>query len=108
MSAGARRGFTLVEVIVALMVLELGLVGCVATLLLAARVLNEARRLHVATQTATGVADSLLAGRASGGGERLAEWGRVRWTPGADGMDVRAEDRWGGTLVELWIPMETP
>jgi Tfp pilus assembly protein PilV len=98
------RGFTLVEVIVALAILEVGLIGCVATLVLSGRLLREARVQHAATQAAAEVADSLLAEGAGGEGARETEWGRVRWAAEAEGTGVLAEDSLGAVMVELWIP----
>src|SRR5690606_6597572 len=85
---GARRasGFTLIEVLVALALLELGLLGCMGTLLLAERHMAHAERLHVATQRAAGVADSLLAAGGFGEGEVDGSWGTLAWSGGGDGV----------------------
>jgi type II secretory pathway pseudopilin PulG len=102
--ASRARGFTLVEVVVALTILEVGLIGCVATLVLSSRLLREARVQHAATQLVAEVTDSLLAEGVAGGGARETEWGRVRWLAEAGGTGVLAEDSLGGVLVELWLP----
>ena len=106
MSGGAPRpgGFTLVEVLVALTLLAVGVLGAVGTLLGARRALLAAERLHVATQAAADVADSLLAGGEAGGGERSAAWGRVVWSVEAAGLRVRAEEAGGAPLLDWWVP----
>jgi prepilin-type N-terminal cleavage/methylation domain-containing protein len=106
--AGARRGFALVELLVALAILGVGLLGVVGTLLAARRALTSSEHLHVATQTAAGIADSLLAVRAPGAGMLATEWGRIRWSAEPDGIGVRAEDGDGAPLLEWWIPAESP
>ncbi len=99
-----RRGFTLVEVLVALAILEIGLVGAAGTLLAARRALTAAERLHRATQTAADVVDSLLAVGGSGSGQRDGEWGRVRWSAAGEGLDLLAETPAGAPLFVWWIP----
>ncbi len=98
------RGFSLVEVPVALVVLEVGLLGCAGTLVLAHRHLAAAERLHVATQAAAAVVDSLLAEGVPGSGEASSRWGTLRWSPTKDGILVRAEESSGAVLLDWWIP----
>ena len=106
--ARARAGFTLVEVVIALILLELGLVGCAQTLVLAQRHMAAAEGLHLATQRAAGVADSLLAAPAAAAGEAVEPWGTLRWAPGAGGLMLRAEDRSGRRVLEWWLPLAPP
>jgi prepilin-type N-terminal cleavage/methylation domain-containing protein len=103
-----RRGFTLVEVVVALTVLAVGLLGAVGTLLAAQRALLSAERLHLAGQAGAGVADSLLAERAAGAGRLDAEWGALRWSADDGGVRIIAEDPAGATLLEWWFPGPSP
>jgi prepilin-type N-terminal cleavage/methylation domain-containing protein len=100
-----RSGFSLIEVLVALVVLEVGLVGCAGTLVLAQRQMAAAERLHRATQAAAAAADSLLARDAVGSGESSGSWGRVTWSPADGGVLVRAEDPARAPLLEWWIPL---
>lgn len=101
----ARRhpGFTLVEVVVALVVLEVCVVGVASMLTLASRTLARAERLEAAVATVEGVLDSLRAIPAPVDGRRgLASGGVIVWIVGPDGaVTVRAESVDGRTLVEL-------
>ena len=103
-----RDGFTLVEVVVALTVLAVGLLGAFGTLLAAQRALISAERLHLAGQAGAGVADSLLAERATGAGRLDADWGTLRWSAADDGVRISAEDPAGATLLEWWFPVASP
>ena len=100
-----RSGFTLIEVLVALVLLEVGLVGSIGTLVLAQRQMATAERLHWATQATASKADSLLARDAVGAGESAEWWGRVTWSPAEGGVRLRAEDGAGAPLLDWWIPL---
>jgi type II secretory pathway pseudopilin PulG len=78
-------GFTLVEVVVALVVIEVGLLGVLGSLILAAQTLSQAEHLERATAEVHRVYDSLSVGALVGEGEREAPPGWLRWTVGADG-----------------------
>lgn len=80
------RGFTLVEVLVALVVLEVGLMGVVGTLLLAAGTLTRARRTDEATAALERIYDSLtVGGVAAGSGRVVLDGAEVRWTATGSG-----------------------
>ena len=75
-----KAGFTLVEVIIALVILQIGLLGSVTTVALATRTLTDASRVERTTATLEGVLDSLVrepeivaASRADG--PRRIHWG---------------------------------
>jgi len=80
------RGFSLVEVMVALVVLEVGLLGVVGTLALAARTLTRAELEEAGTAEVERVLDSLVtAGVTSGWGSVPSPGGVLRWTSTAGG-----------------------
>ena len=81
----AAGGFTLVEILVALVVLQVGLLGVLGSLVLAARTLTRAEALERAVVELHQVYDSLSSGAAPGEGERTSLAGRLRWVVGADG-----------------------
>lgn len=89
------RGFTLVELVVALVLFELLLLGAVGTLHLAATHAVRAETLERALWAAEAVADSLAF--ATGGSARSTAWGWVE--VGAD--RVAAFDSTGRALVEV-------
>ena len=73
-------GFTLVEILVALVLLEVGLLGAAGSLVLATRVLHRARDLEWAVQSAWSAVDSLVYFGATAGGEREEPFGSMRWS----------------------------
>lgn len=75
----ARQGFTLIETMVALIVLAVGVLGAAATATLAARLLREAEAREGATVFGSAVLDSLLLVEAPGEGERVEGRYRARW-----------------------------
>ena len=77
-------GFSLVEILVALVLLVLGLTGTTATLLLASRIQSRAWREGELVQRAGEVADSVV-GAGGGSGEMEVPGGVLRWTVPADG-----------------------
>lgn len=88
MRAGA-GGFSLVEVLVALVVLEVGLLGVVGMTVLAAGTMARAVERQRAAGSLEVVADSLLRYGVMGSGERELDLHRIRWSTGGDVTDVR-------------------
>ncbi len=79
-----RRGFTLIEVLVALILLEVGLLGVVGTLVLAARTLTRGELEERGIAAVERVLDSLsTAGVSSGEGRVTTPGGEVRWRAAA-------------------------
>lgn len=76
-----RGGFTLVEVIVALLVLELGLLAVAGLVSLSTRTLGRAVRVERAVAAIQAVADSLVGADEVDEGERSAPGTVVRWSP---------------------------
>lgn len=78
-----RRGFTLLEVVVAVTILELGMVGVAGLAFLAARSLARARSAGWSGAMVSEVADSLARHGVGGPGGRTLPGGRIRWSTGA-------------------------
>jgi hypothetical protein len=80
-----RRGFTLVEVVVALLVLEVAVVAVGGSLTVASRTLGRAERLERAVALAEGVLDSLAGVPVAVGAAGAFAGGEVRWEVGDSG-----------------------
>ena len=92
-------GFTLVEVVVALVVLELTAVGVAGMLLLASTTLERAEELESAVANAEGVLDSLKQAAIIEAGTQSFGGGDVVWTVSEDGgVVVRAVTHQGVAL----------
>jgi prepilin-type N-terminal cleavage/methylation domain-containing protein len=97
-----RAGFTLVEVLVALVVLEVGLLGVAGALFLAARTMNRADAIERGVGVVELVLDSLRSRGAAGAGSARWEGGDVRWRPGSVGrVVVNLSGAGDSTLIEV-------
>lgn len=83
-----RSGFTLVEILVALVVLEVGLLGVVGTLVLAARTLTRAEVHERGVAELEQLWDSLRWVEAPGSGARERPWGVATWAPRDGGLSL--------------------
>ena len=101
-------GFTLLEVLVGLVILEVALLGAVGTLTIAQRRLASAELLHLATQGTAEVADSLEDAGTAQAGVLITDWGRVRWSSLGEQTGVYGEGPDGEPLLEIWIAIESP
>lgn len=105
-----RGGSSLVEVMVALVVLEVGLLGAAGLLVLAAARMARATLVERAAAEAASMADSLSRVGAEGSGEIVRGSWRVSWEPASpEGLVVRVEpagarEGEGSPLVELRVP----
>lgn len=79
------QGFTLVEVLVALVVLQVGLLGVVGTLVLASMTLSRASLLERGAAEMEAVLDSLARAAGSGSGSRSGPGGTVSWSVSSEG-----------------------
>ena len=97
-----KRGFTLIEVVVALLVLEIAMVGVVGAFALASSTLTRAEILEIQVAAAEGVLDS-LARRASPRADSIRTGtGTVWWSIDDSGhVTMRATDPHGAVLVDL-------
>lgn len=101
-------GFTLIEVVVALLVLEVGVLGALTTVVLAADTLHRAQRLDRATGRVEAVLDSLRGGATAGRDSVLFDDVRIRWMVDDDGdVEIGAADVEGSLLLEArsTVPM---
>jgi type II secretory pathway pseudopilin PulG len=98
----ATRGFTLPEIVIALLVLELAVVGAVGMLVLASATLSRAERLERAAARAEGVLDSLALTATPIDGTVSYEAGEIRWVVGAGGeLRLVAGGPTGDTVLDL-------
>lgn len=105
---GCRKAYSLVEVVVALMILAVGLLGAAGLIATAARHVASAVQAEAALNLAEGVADSLMTGGWRGSGERAAGAFVVSWT-GTEGWGevvVRSLD--GAPIVRLPVAVVEP
>jgi prepilin-type N-terminal cleavage/methylation domain-containing protein len=84
-----RKGFSLVEVTVAMLLLSLGMLGVAATGLLAARTLREAEAREAMVERAGSVLDSLVAHGGSGTGRIDDVRFQLEWSASATSVEVR-------------------
>ncbi len=100
------RGFTLVEVMVALLLLQVGLLATVGLLLMSQRTVNRAELLTRSLVAADRIADSLVEAGGGGSGGQAFPWGRVEWVGGrGGGLLLRGTAHGeGDTLVVLRVP----
>lgn len=75
----AARGFTLLEVLVALVVVEVGLLAVIGTSVLARRVLTRAEIVERGVAEVERAYDSLVQGWTAGADLRVGPAGWVRW-----------------------------
>ena len=105
MSGARGGGFSLLEVIVALMILQVSLLGVLGTFTVASSRLTRALLVERATAEVAAVADSLsMSGLRQSGGSVRGDW-RVSWSVAGVGMVVRAAliDR-DEPVVEVEVP----
>jgi len=97
-----RQGFTLLEVVVALLLLEVGVIGALGMLTLSSRALGRAERLERAVAEAEGVLDSLAGSIPSDDGARAYDGGELRWSLLSGGeIHLVAVGPSGDTLLEV-------
>lgn len=97
-----RRGFTLLEVIIALLVLELVAMGGVGLLVLASSTLARAERLERAVALTEGVLDSLAGTSMRADGAASYGAGEVLWSLAPDGVaSLIATGPLGDTLFQI-------
>ncbi len=104
----SRGGFSLVEVVVALVVFEVGLLGVLAMTLQAQKALRAAVALESASRAVEWLADSLSFTGWGGPGSIETEQGLIRWTREADGL-VKVTFQGGpGASGSVGLSLEQP
>lgn len=98
------RGFTLIEIVIAIVLLEIGMLGVLGTLTIASRTMTRAETLETATITIERVLDSLAVHGMAEAGAVGFGGGRISWS--ADGAQpwVFALDASEDTLVRALVP----
>lgn len=104
-----RRGYSLVELIFALLIFQVGLLGVAGMILTAQQSLTRAQLILRGTLEARMTGDSLLAEGVEESGEAVRPWGALAWTRGGTGelkvVAVRPGE--GDTLavLRIWPPV---
>jgi Tfp pilus assembly protein PilV len=89
--SGRGRGFTLVEVVVGLLVLQIGLMCALATVLVAARTMERAQTLEATSWLASALHDSLAGADMMTAGVDSAGSLRAAWAPTSEGFTLVVE-----------------
>jgi prepilin-type N-terminal cleavage/methylation domain-containing protein len=100
-----RRGFTLVEVVVAVVILEVGVLGAVGVLHLALQTFAAAEAKQRVANVLEALADSLAEVEVVSPGTRVVGPGTAEWSVAGEGwVSLRVEDPVLGTAVEILAP----
>lgn len=97
------RAFTLIEVVVALVLLEIGLLGVLGTLLLGSRTMTRAETLENAVVAVERAADSLAVHGMQAPGWTAFAGGRVIWTEVVGETRLVALGEAGDTLARMVV-----
>jgi len=98
------RGFTLIEIVVAIVLLEIGMLGMLGTLTIASRTMTRAETLEAATITAGRVVDSLTVHGMAEEGAVGFIGGQVSWRADEAQPWVFGLDTSGDTLLRVPVP----
>ncbi len=104
----SRGGFSLVEVMIALVVFEVGLLGVLAMTLQAQKTLLAALALESASRAVEWLADSLSFAGWGGPGSIETEQGLIRWTREAGGLVTISFQGGPGAVVSVGLSLEQP
>lgn len=96
-----RRGFTLIEVVMALLVLEVAVIGVLGSLMLASRTARRAEQLERLVQHVESTLDSLRHGARVGDDSVSHPEGRIGWSVEPDGTLTLIADGAEGVVVEV-------
>jgi Tfp pilus assembly protein PilV len=97
-----RPGFSLVELVVAMTLLSVGVLGLAAAAALALRSMNSAAAMDRGTRAATTLLDSLAHVATPSAGERTEDGVRIRWSIEQDSVLTHLR-----AVVEVGVPAAT-
>ncbi len=100
-----RRGFSLVEVLVALVVLEIGLLGAVGMTWQAQRTVRATETHEAVTRAVEALADSLTRAGWTGPGRRAMAGGELRWSLAGAGVVTISFQRDRESRLEVGLPV---
>ena len=96
-----KSGFSMVEVLVALVVLELVILGAVGMMVVASTTMSEAEVIERAVSALEGTADSLSQQATIGRGSKDVAGGRIEWSVEPDGEFIMEFTRDERLLVQV-------
>ena len=103
------EGFSLLELILALLIFQVGILGVAGMVLTAQRTLTRAQLILRGTLEAREVADSLILAGAVGAGELTRPWGGLSWMQEGTGeLKVMATMPGGEdtlAVIRVWPPV---
>ena len=103
------RGFTLLEVVIAILVLEVGVLAAVGTMSVAVTNLARAERLERAVASSEGVLDSLAGVAGATSGASTLAGAEIEWSVDTDGVvALRALDPDGDVLFDVVYVLAAP
>ncbi len=104
-----RDGFSLLELIFALVIFQIGLLGVAGMLLTAQRTLTRAELILRGATSGRAVGDSLLAGGEWANGRSDVPWGTVSWGPSPEGslrvVAIGGEASDTLAVLHFWPPL---
>lgn len=107
-----RGGFSLLELVIALVIFQVGLLGVAAMALMGQESMRRARLIMRGTVEATRVGDSILAAGGDARGQTFRPWGSLAWEETGDGavrITALAEnDQDTLAVLLLWPRLEIP
>lgn len=108
-SSPGPRGYSLLELIFALLIFQVGILGVAGMILTAQQSLTRAQLILRGTLEARMTGDSLLTESGGESGEAVRPWGALAWTRGETGeLKVVAVTAGGGdtlAVLRIWPPV---
>lgn len=99
------RGFSIIELIIALVILQIGVLATAGMILLAQRNLVRAELTLRGVVESRWVADSLAQAGATGSGGRVVDWGELAWSPSSDPIPALRVSAWSPLLRDTLVSL---